>query len=387
MVNIKRIGGSFFILVFFVQYVLANGDRIKALEDKVDILAEELESIKPGGNASFFENIRFHGYGELHYNNTSKPGENDTMDFHRMVIGLEYSFNNWIVFNTEVDFEHAASEMELEYAYVSFLLSDAFSIRVGDILMPVGYLNEYHEPINFYSVERPYVQKYIIPTTWQEGGAGIFGSMGDFKYRLYLVGGLDASKFRASSGIRKGRGKVAEALSNDLGIVGRAEYKFMPYTWLGISGYTGDAAQNRSDLGDATVSIGEMDIRYRLSNIELTGLFAYINIEDTDKINVVTGQTIGKDMLGWYIEGAYHLDMPLPEDQDIVLFARHEQFDTQNSVDSGFSRDPSNERRVTTFGISYYPMHQIAIKGDLELWDDASGKDWEQFNIGVAFEY
>ncbi|MFQ6093594.1 MAG: porin, partial [bacterium] len=207
------------------------------------------------------EKIHFRGYGELHYNNTSQEGKTDKMDFHRMVIGISYHFNDWIVFDTEVDFEHAATEMELEYAHLEFLLSDAFNVRVGSMLMPVGYLNEFHEPPLFYSVERPYVQKNVIPTTWQEGGVGIFGSPHpDLRYRLYLVGGLDASKFKAGSGIRKGRGKVASAKAENLAIVGRVEYIGALGLQVGASGYFGGAAQGDSELGNASLSFLEADL-------------------------------------------------------------------------------------------------------------------------------
>ena len=41
------------------------------------------------------------------------------------------------------------------------------------LLVPVGFLNEVHEPPTFYGVERNPVEKNVIPTTWWEGGIGI----------------------------------------------------------------------------------------------------------------------------------------------------------------------------------------------------------------------
>lgn len=387
--KIILIGSALFFLSS--QHALAQQDRIRVLEEKIQILMEEVEALKEKEAEEFevAEKIRFHGYGELHYKNTSEEGQNDKMDFHRMVIGLTYHFNDWIVFDTEVDFEHAASEMELEYAHISFLLSDAFNVRMGSMLMPVGYLNEFHEPPLFYSVERPYVQTNVIPTTWQEGGIGIFGSpVPELNYRLYLVGGLDASKFKADSGIRKGRGKVAEAKADDLAVVGRLEYEGIFGIQLGVSGYFGDAAQRDSALEDATVSILEGDIRYQWKNLELTGLVALVNVDDTDKIHTSTGEVIGEEILGWYVEGAYHLGkLFLPEGQDIVLFTRHEQFDTQKEVDDGLTADPANDRKVTTFGLAYYPIPEVAVKVDLESWENGTGNDWHQFNLGVAYMF
>ena len=371
------------------QQVSAQEERIKGLEEKIQILAEEVDALKEKQPEGIEKKLHFHGYGELHYNNTSEDGKNDKMDLHRMVLGWTYHFNDWIVLGAEVDFEHSASEMELEYAHLSFLLSDAFNIRIGSMLMPVGYLNEFHEPPLFYSVERPYVQAKIIPTTWQEGGVGIFGSPHpDLNYRLYLVGGLDASMFTASSGIRSGRGKVAEAKADDLAVVGRLEYGGIPGLNLGISGYLGNAAQGNSALGDATVSILEGDVRFRWKDLELTGLIASVNVDDTKKINTATGQVIGEEMLGWYAEGAYHVGkLFLPKKQDLVLFVRHEQFNTQEDVDASLTADPANDREVTTFGVAYYPIPQVAVKADFERWENKTGNDWNQFNLGAAYMF
>lgn len=174
--------------------------------------------------------VSFHGYGEMHFNDpktSSSVPDGDAparMDFHRMVWGLSYHFNDRFSLHTEIDFEHAANELELELAYLDYLINPLINLRAGSVLMPVGALNETHEPTLFYSVERPYVQAYIIPTTWMEGGAGIFGGFLDgFKYRAYLVNGLDASGFSASSGLRGGRSKVNNAPSEDFAGVGRLE--------------------------------------------------------------------------------------------------------------------------------------------------------------------
>jgi len=370
------------VLCLLVQPLFAQSDRITTLEEKTNTIIEELIALKGQKAAGSGDKMSFHGYGELHYSNTNKDGSNNKMDMHRMVLGWVYRFNDWIRVSAEVDFEHAATEMELEFAQIDFLLSDAFNIRMGSMLMPVGYLNELHEPPRFYSVERPYVQKYIIPTTWQEGGFGLFGSpVDDLNYRLYLVGGLDASGFKASSGIRSGRGKVAEAKGDNLAVVGRVEYSGINGLQLGASGYSGGAAQGNAALGKAGVTLLEGDLRYRWQGVEVTGLASAINFSAADKIASVTGQAIGTNIWGWYLEGAYHLgDLLLPESQDIVCFARLEHFDTQGP-------GTANNRKVTTTGIAYYPAHQVAVKLDLENWSTGAGSSWQQWNAGMAYEF
>jgi len=369
--------------------VMEEQTTVKELTRRVDILGEEMEKLKEGGLGDALKKVHFHGYGELHYNNPNDNGDKAELDFHRMVIGLSYDFNDWINLDVEVDFEHAAQEIELEFAYLNFKISDALNFRAGGVLMPVGYLNEFHEPPLFYSVERPYVQKNIIPTTWQEGGVGIYGSPHPaFRYRLYLVGGLDAGKFRASDGIRKGRSGIAEGLAEDLAVVGRGEFVGLPGLQVGFSFYTGNASQNDPQLGDAGVDIFETDLKYKWKGFEFTGLYAQINLDDTDKIAAKTGSVLGEKMVGWYLEGAYHLGrLFLPEKHDLAMFIRHEQFNTQEDVIATLAADPVNDRKVTTFGLAYFPHPKVAIKADLENWKDGTGDHWNQFNIGLAYMF
>ncbi|MCG3114741.1 MAG: hypothetical protein LLH30_03580 [Candidatus Manganitrophus sp. SA1] len=341
--------------------------------------------------------LTFHGYGEIHYNNpetgsTVPDGDAPAqMDSHRLVLGWSYAFSDWIQLHAEVDFEHAAQEMELEFAYLDFLIHPAFNVRGGVVLMPVGPLNEFHEPTLFYSVERPYVQAYIIPTTWQEGGAGIFGEpLPGLNYRVYLVSSLNAEGFTARTGLRSGRGKAAEAPSDDLAVVGRLEYVGIPGLDVGLSAYQGGAnATNNPALGDASVGIWEGDVRVRMAGADLRAVYVQVNVDDADNISTVTSQTIGEEMIGWYVEGAYHfLRLIAPRSPyDAVVFVRWEAFNTQEQVPSGLTADPTNDRQVLTYGLAYYPDPQVAVKIDREVWEDEADNDGSRFNVGLAFMF
>lgn len=375
----------FILFTVLISAVPVFADRLSDMEKKIEHLTDELEELKMERTGEEESRIHFHGYGELHYN-AIESDENE-MDMHRMVIGLTYNFTDRIILDAEVDFEHAAQEMELEFAHLDFLINNAFNIRVGAILMPVGYLNEYHEPPLFYSVERPYVQKYLIPTSWQEGGAGIVGELvPGLRYRAYIVGGLAAAGFTAKDGIRKGRQKVAEAKAEDLAFVGRLEYVGLPGLQLGASFYTGGTAQDNPALGDAEVTLAEVDAKYRIGNLELIGLYTQTDIDDTDKIFAATGQAVGEEQTGWYTEAAFHIPVST-SDQEWVIFARREEFDTQKELKSGLIKDPANDREVTTVGLAYFPIPEVAIKADYEMWKDGTKHDFNVFNLGAAYMF
>jgi len=367
--------------------------------------------------------LHMHGYGELHYNVPSDGGTSK-MDLHRMVWGVSYEFNDWISVHTEVDFEHAAQEMELEFAYLDFLASPSFNYRAGLMLMPVGPLNETHEPTLFYSVERPLLQKVIIPTTWQEGGVGIFGSpLEGLRYRVYLVSGLAGEGFTAKDGIRKGRGKGAGGeekpkTGEELAVVGRLEYHLLAGVDLGTSLYYGEVDQNNKIAGDPSVSIYEFDGRLRMAGLDFQAVYVKIEIDGADNISRATCkevdttstddlkdpsqphtfetqcETVGVEMVGWYVELAYHLSHLMGTSWDLVPFIRLSEVNTQDSVPSGSNGDGGdfvasgkNDREVTTYGIAYYPDPQVAVKADFQNFKDAAGGDTDQYNLGIAYMF
>jgi hypothetical protein len=123
------------------------------------------------------------GYMDFHFNKAE--AENGVLDFHRFVLIVNHSFSPRIRFVAELELEHAfvegleeAGEVELEQAYVDFLLKRSFNVRAGLLLVPMGIINERHEPPVFHGVERPFVDTVIIPSTWFENGAGIHGEIG-----------------------------------------------------------------------------------------------------------------------------------------------------------------------------------------------------------------
>ena len=76
------------------------------------------------------------------------------------------------------------------------------------LLAPVGIINERHEPPSFHGVERPFVDTFIIPTTWFDAGAGIHGTFGaGWQYRAYLMAPLDATRITADEGLAEARQK------------------------------------------------------------------------------------------------------------------------------------------------------------------------------------
>lgn len=375
----------------------------------VVILASALSVLAAAGSRAqepLEERIHFSGYGEFHYNNpqtgTMDQSAIAEADVHRFVLGWNYEFTPDLRLDAEVDFEHAATEIELEYAHLEYDLAPSVSLRVGSLLMPIGPLNEFHEPPTFYSVERPYVETSIMPTTWQEIGLGVAGRAagGALGYRAYLVTGLDAVGFSTLSGIREGRRHTAEAPAEDLAGVARVEYAMGSGLSLGASGYYGGAdqgAQGGINQGnpfqsDIFVGIAGADARLRRHGFDIRGVFYRIFLDGAYEVSLVQGETVGKAMMGWYGEAAYDLlrrDADPSRRRSLFLFGRYEDFDTneESPDDNLFPKDPSASRQIITGGISYLPIEKVAFKADFEHWEDDAGADLNRFNFGAAFMF
>lgn len=394
--------------------------KIRELEKTVSELAERIDAKKVedshGDKSRWTDRLKLHGYGELHYNSrkssdTIKDARDlpAVLDFHRFVLGVRYNFTDRIVFDSEIDLEHAlaASDLELEFAYLDFKFRDAFNVRVGSVLMPVGSLNEFHEPPLFYSVERPYFHTLIIPTSWMEGGVGAHGVFGDFAYRAYIVAGLsavkldgsDSSQFDPASGIRKGRQRLMnnkKSYAEDLAIVGRLEWKGVQGLQLGSSFYTGDSSQDVDDLktgakdvGDANVTITTFDARYRWNGFDFRGEYGRIRVGDADKISAALGggKVMGSRIEGWFLETAYDVLHAFRKKHELFVFARYEDLDTHAEVPAGMMRDPEFARTIRTFGLAYRPVHNVALKTDVELWRDDAGQRLTRFNLGFGYDF
>src|SRR6188474_2714000 len=170
------------------------------------------------------------GYMDFHFN--KREFEDGRLDFHRFVLLITHRFSDRIRFVSELEVEHAlvegledAGELELEQAYVDFLLTRRFNVRAGMLLVPVGIINERHEPPTYYGVERPFVDTVIVPTTWFEVGAGVHGELGrGWRYRAYVMSPLNAREFSAEEGVAEGRQKGSNTNIGRPATTGRLEY-------------------------------------------------------------------------------------------------------------------------------------------------------------------
>ncbi len=337
------------------------------------------------------------GYMDFHFN---KPrGEPGQLDFHRFVLLFGHSFSDRIKFWSELEVEHAfvegreeKGELELEQAYLDFLIKPYFNLRGGMLLAPVGLLNERHEPPSFNGVERPFIDTVILPSTWFDTGVGVFGDLGKgFLYKTYLMSTLDASGFTAGEGLREGRQRGFESSFRNPAITGRLEYHGLPRLALGASFWRGSTGFRLRGV-NPRVHVFDFDGRYSWNRFDVRGQFAQVHIGRAGELNLAlqreggVNPNIASRLRGFYFEPAVRV-FPRRFSRDLVLFARYENFDTQNRMPRGYLPLKQFDRSAWVVGATYYPEPDVALKFDYTFLRNASTvvRAVNSLNFGIGW--
>jgi hypothetical protein len=343
------------------------------------------------------------GYGEVHYTNFTGPNTPGSVNVKRFVIYAGYAFNDRITLHSELELEdtkieggESGGEVALEQAYLDYRFSNAFTLRTGLLLPPIGIINEIHEPPSFNGVERPDFDNDVIPTTWRDIGVGALGQIpgvNGLSYRVFLVNGLKAEGFTAAEGIREGRQEGKEASFANPSFTGRIEYAQAGLK-VGGSFWYGGTANQAPGLGtgafDAPVLVLMGDARYDNGPFMLRAVGGTIEVYDADKINAVYGQGVGRRIAGGYVEGGYNLlaFVAPKSSQRLNAFVRYDHYDTQAEVAAGTLDDATLARRITTFGLTYKPLWNVAFKADYQFRDNQAGAgENEVLALGVGYQF
>lgn len=391
-------------------------DGMKQLQQEVDQLKAQLaqetkerQSVK-GTSASYSpssaappsteeSSTSIGGYGELAYstfeNNESHPSQADLV---RFVMFLGHRFNDRLSFQSELEVEHAvaskddAGEVEVEQAWLDYRFNDAASLKAGLFLIPFGFLNESHEPPNFYGVFRNAVETRIIPTTWREGGFGLHGTIhNDFLYDVGVTTGFDAGKIDDPAfGIRSGHQELQLANANDVSVYGSLKYIGYPGLLLGTGIFSGNTGQDGASSPllkgvDARLILGEVHARYAAHRVDVQWLYTLGTLDDAVRVTAAIQKAAPKRFEGWFLQAAYHLWSH--GQMDFAPFVRYEQYDIAQEEDivNGFLKDRAARDSIGTVGFSFKPHPDVVLKADYQHYERNTHNT--SFNLGIGYEF
>lgn len=421
---------TLFILLFISTSLHAATNE--ELARKIDILADEISALKASqlnigtgqtayglGQAAskvYFINsgLSIGGYGEITYSaqateneDGDKTNRDPKAEALRNIIYIGYKFNDKWILNTEIEIEHV-NEVFTEFMYVDYLASTKLNYRFGLSLVPMGLTNELHEPIYFNSVNRPDIERFLIPSTWRELGVGVFGTLGNFDYKAFLFNGPNGEAIAGnqSNGIRNGR-KKGGADNSDANqnaatsaVVLNGNYRFDSSKSLGGSIYKGEASSLASDNNpdpnerinkttNLEIQILEAHGQFKHKGFGAKFLYTLIDFTNANEWNNNTSDENNKvveQMNGFYIEFEY--DINGADGAVFTPFIRYSEYDLNNKLDkSQVDKDKSLDRRNIVAGLAYKPIDRVIFKLDYTNKSNKADSGINEVNLGLGFVY
>ena len=382
------------------------------------------------------------GYGEVAYSRNyysdnvykyKSPGvyKNDNshgrFDIPHAVIYLGYDFGKGWTMGSEIEFEHGGTgssyereyeeggeweteteqggEVELEQFWLQKSFCRAINLRLGHIVVPVGLNNSHHEPLNFFTVYRPEGENTILPSTWHQTGASLWGYVGNFKYEVQFLEGLDAMQFDRDGWINKGTHSAFEFdPASKYAVAARLDYFAMPGLRFGISGYYGhsinNSYQNDSQDRKGAVSIGSFDFTFNKYNWIIRSQATYGHLGDAYFIKTLSGRStktspyssseVGKNAVAIGIEAGYDVFSQIAklraDNQKLYVFGRYDHYNPYIR-DNRQDQYPYEEKNVVSVGLNYYPIKDIVLKFDCtKRFLKSPYNDEPAINFGIAYE-
>ena len=399
-----------------------------------------------GLSAAAQERLTVGGYGEValsrnfysdnvyrYTSAASHTGESHgRFDIPHAVIYLGYDFGKGWTMQTEIEFEHTGTggavekefeeagewerevekggEVELEQFWIQKSFHPALNVRMGHIVVPVGGLNNAHEPLNFFTVYRPEGEYTILPSTWHDTGVSLWGRTRAWRYEVQMIAGLDAYLFSRDNFIKKGAGSPFEfKVANQYGFAGRIDHYALDGLRVGLSGFYGRAMHNTypyekpsaryADVKGRT-AFGALDFAYTGRRVIVRGNADYGYVGDAAAISAMKRNrtaneapydksTVARNAMAAGIEGGYDV---LPwfgrggDDGQLFVFGRYEYYnsyipgpDQQNNV-------PYTGKHRIAVGINWFPVPEIAVKAE---WSHrflpAQYNNEPSLSVGVAY--
>jgi hypothetical protein len=376
--------------------------------------------------------LELSGYGIVNYIGRDWDTDElarDSFDTERFILELEYAFDERFLAKAELEFEHGGTgatidldtqeefgefdqeiekggEILVEELFVGYRYRDWLKARFGRFYVPIGRMNRFHEPQQYFTVARSAADAAVIPQLWHESGASVFGTLpvpgrGHLRYEAQVVSGLDSTGFSSRNWIAGGHQKrFEEVRAEDLAFAARLDYYPSESLQIGGSYYGGNTVGNRpkNDLDyDAWVDILEVDGEWQPGDFTVRGQYLRGRLQNSHLVtdanrnlsnNLGVKRTpVGAQAQSWFVEAGY--DFLRADEESLILFGRYEAYDSMYRTEGLVFDNPRWDRRAWTAGVNYRPIEDVILKAEynhrtLDIAEDNEENTWA---LGVGFSY
>jgi hypothetical protein len=329
------------------------------------------------------------------------------VDLPHVVLYLGYDFGRGWKMAMEIEFEHGGTgstyerekveaaeyeteiekggEIALEQFWIEKTFAPYANLRLGHIIVPVGLTNQYHMPVEFFSVLRPEEESAILPCTWHETGMSFWGRAGAWRYEALFIAGLDAERFNDAGWIAGGSTSPYEfKIANNYAGAFRLDNYAVKGLRIGLSGYYGYSAANslsHKSYADRNVkgivSIGSLDAVYDDHHVLARANFIYGNLGGSYDISVVNKRlpsaspspktNVASDAMSWYVEAGYDVLSFFNrrhKDAKLYVYAHYGFYDSMYRTAEGIADKTWCEKNIIRAGVNYFPMAGLVIKAE-----------------------
>lgn len=433
--KIKQLEEQIKLLQQQIEELKKEQQQQKVVKEETEVLKEEIRQLKlenvigelevksyyglgPAASKAMFnkKGVSIGGYGELTFvRNDAATGSKNITDMQRLILYLGYAFNEKLKFNSEIELEHSSTNAnhgngggyyKTEMAFLDYNFSEKFGVRGGLLLIPIGIINEYHEPPTFPTAQRPFLETRLLLSTWEEMGFGAYGKLGNLDYKFYITNGLMIAgngSYSSTQPLKNLIQRGARASADGVGFTGKIEYNLPSNLKIGGSFWTGDVVskggttsklglRNGADLGDITII--SPYIWYQHNGWDIRAVGAYTKVNNGEKISQDIGVDKTKDgfpkeQKGFYTQIAYNIfRLTDITNQELYLFGVYENIDTHSAIPIGYTKPAGHKLQVFNIGFSYKPHPLVALKADYARLDYNKNKKDEnhyRFTLGFMF--
>ncbi len=346
--------------------------------------------------------------------NYAHDASHGRFDLPHVCVNIGYDFGRGWSLGSEIEFEHGGNgtaveieaeeageyeaevekggEVNIEQFWINKeFLDGALNVKAGEIIVPVGYSNAHHEPMQFFTVYRPEGEATIMPNTWHQVGVSLWGRLDEWRYEAMLLSGLNSESFTAENFVHYGATSPYEfKVANCYAAAVRIDNYSVKGLRIGLSGYYGHTFRNTlrtpgDKYKDVTGALGIVALDFSLNrwNWTVRGNIDYAHFADADEISAYNQanwthhkyqdgnphhySNIGSNALAYGIEAGYNVFSQIralrEKNAKMFVFGRFEHYNTMAAGTYKAMYGYTKKYRCAV-GLNYSPIKQITIKGE-----------------------
>ncbi|MBX3023055.1 MAG: hypothetical protein KF799_15370 [Bdellovibrionales bacterium] len=368
----------------------------------VPLASETLTGLGPSASKIYFSkedyvfglSAEFFAFKQQNGTNSAGVKNLNTSNVLSLAPSLGLHLNKRLVFNTQLLLENGGAESSgtvtqqkgqviVRTAFIDWLGAEdgRAGLRLGHQLVPIGVVNTSADPTTFFGVQRPELERELIPSFWHENGVTAWVDRDRAEIQAGVFSSLNATGFHKDTFLAGGRSQGQSSPSDDLMAVFRINARRNNVT-LGVSSLFGNSAQGNDSIRAGAFQVSEVHMQVNRSRLQLLAMYAQGDLQDADSISVVTSSTVAEQAKGYSLQAATEL---LGQKQKLWFFVRHSHYNLHDKVTDGLARDPALDKNITTFGVSYFPQPNFVLKVDYANKRSGAGNEPDEVNMGAGF--